>query len=351
MARMRLLPVVVSILLLWGAATACHGENQYSGKRWGFSQLTATPASHIAWSPEGKYLYFTIIGNDTTYLYRIKDVWKIIKGKTLPGNIRPEKVIEVKGRVKDFSISQSRMSMAYSVPEGAEYGGLYVANLVTLETKRIAQGRGPLWSPRDDGRILYYFMGKKGLFGIALINPDGSDMRILSELGDQRPIWSPDGSQIAFLSSRGFSQGTTGYCNIYLMSLNPFSTKQVTHDQNSYQKSLQWAPRGKKILFESYKGVELVDTGNFARTVVVSRGDFFSSHSFEPFFSPDAQWAFFRRETGMGIIGIYTKEEVTVEGSVPWEHVTLAPDGKKVVFSVSQEGKRRGIWVVEAFDR
>ena len=58
--------------------------------------------------------------------------------------------------------------------------------------------RGARWSP--DGRVLAYEVWGQG---IMLINPDGSGKRVLfaPEPGEAfgQPIWSPDGSRIAFL--------------------------------------------------------------------------------------------------------------------------------------------------------
>ncbi len=341
--------VRILILLILVFSFTCVGaraEDLYLGKRWGFSLLTKTPVNHIVWSSDARYMFFTITGDDMSYIYRLKDVWKIIKGKTLPGDIRPERIIEVKGRIQDFSASPDRMSATYSISEGGEHAGLYVANLAACQTKRIADGKGAQWSP-NGRRILFYFMGKKGNFGIALINPDGTALRILSELGDWGPCWSPDGNNIAFLSSRGFSPGTTGYSNIYIMRLNPAGITQITHDTNSLQKNLQWAPKGKKLVFENYQGVEIIDVTNFRRKTIISRSDYFTSHRFLPFFSPDGRWIFFRKEKGMGLYEIYTQEEINLEGSIIWESLTLSPDGKKVAFSVFS-GNKRGLWVVEA---
>jgi len=338
--------LILLILLFSYACTAVGAEDLYLGKRWGFSLLTKTPVHYIVWSADGKYMFFAIAGDDMSYIYRLKDVWKIIKGKTLPGDIRPERIIDVKGRIQDFSASPDRMSATYSISEGGEHAGLYVANLAACQTKRIADGKGARWSP-DGTKILFYFMGKKGNLGIATIKPDGTGLRILSELGDWGPEWSPDGNNIAFLSSRGFSTGTTGYSNIYIRRLNPAGITQVTHDKNSLQKNLEWAPKGKKLVFESYNGVEIIDVTTMKRKRIISRSDYFTSHRFLPFFSPDGRWIFYRKEKGMGLYEIYTQEEINLEGSIIWESITLSPDGKKVAFSVFG-GSKKGLWVVEA---
>jgi len=339
-------PVLLVLMNLLYCGAPAEAQDLYLGKRWGFSQLTATPINQICWSPDNRYLFFTLAGDETSYIYRIKDVWKILKGKTLPADIRVERVMEIKGKVQDIDFSPDRMMAAYSISEGGDMAGLYVANLATLTTRRIAQGKGPRWAPMGN-RILYYFMGRRNLFGIALINPDGTGLRILSELGDRAPVWNTDGGTFAFMSSRDFAKGTRDLSNIYTMRLNPAATTQITHEKNSYQKNLAWEPKGKKLVFESYQGIEMVDTGTLRKKLIISRSDYFTSHVFLPFFSPDGRWLVFRKEKGMGLYQLYTQEEVTVEGSIVWDHISMSPDGRKFAFSV-QSGVKRGLWVVEA---
>ena len=323
-------------------------QDLYMGKRWGFSQLTATPVDHVAWSPDGKYIFFTIVGDQKTYIYRIRDIWKIVKGKTLPGDLKVDRIMEVQGRITDFSFAHGRMAAAYSIPEGT-FSGLYIANMATCETKKVAEGKMPRWDPFDR-KVLFYYRSNNGVYGLAQINIDGSNRETLSESSDWGGEWSADGKMIAFLSSRGFSAGTTNLSNIFVKYFNPPSIKQVSHDVNSYQKNLSWSPRGKRLVFETFNGVEVIDITNFQRKLVIPRGDYFTSHEFTPFFSPDGRWIFYRREMGVGIYQIYTQEEVTVEGSIPWDHFALSPDGRKLCFSVSKKRPRRGLWVVEAFD-
>lgn len=344
------LMLLLSMMLLVQSLSA---QELYMGKRWGFSQMTATPGSHIAWSPDGKYLFFTVAGDDMTYIYRIKDVWKIIKGRTLPGDIKPDRIMQVQGRITDFCFAHGRMAAAYSIPEGT-FSGLYIADMATGETKKIADGRTPRWDPLDK-KILFNYRSKNNVYGIAQINIDGSNRETITESGDWGAEWSPDGKMIAYLSSRGFAAGVTNLSNIFVQFFTPPSIKQISHDKNSLQKNISWSPRGKKVVFETYNGVEIIDINNLERKLVIPRGDFYTSHEFQPFFSPDGRWLYYRRENGLGLYQLYTQEEVSIEGTVPWDHLSLSPDGRKVSFSVTQRGPRkdmslRGLWVIEAFD-
>ncbi len=322
-------------------------ENNYAGKRWGFSHLVATSATDFAWSQDGRHLCFRVVENDFSYIYKIRDVWKVVSGKTMPGKLKLDLMYQIKSPVSDFVFSPNLMQAAYCISEGGGYS-LYVVNFSANKSKRLTYGMAPKWSPKGD-KLAFYFMGAKKLYGIATINPDGTNLKILSELGDWGPVWSPDGKSIAFLSARNYNKGTTDYSNIYVIRQEPYSIMQVTRDKNVFQKNLSWSPIGKKIVYETFRGVELVDTASMSRKLLVSKGDYPASHVFSPFFSPDARWVFYRNEKGMGIYQHNTQEEVVIGGSSPWFSPVLDPSGIKIVFSVSA-AKEKGIWVVEAFN-
>ena len=321
--------------------------NNYSGKRWGFSQLVSTNANDFVWSSDGRILCFRVVQNDISYIYKMRDVWKVVGGQTLPGKLKIDLLYQIKAPVRDFVFSPNLTQAAYCLSEGGGYA-LYVANLSTGISKRLTFGMGPQWSPKGD-KLVFYFMGSRKLYGIATINPDGNNLKILSELGDWGPVWSPDGKSIAFLSARGYNTGTTDYSNIYVIRTEPYSVMQLTRDKNIFHKNLRWSPIGKKLVYETFRGIELADTVNLKQQLLVSKSDYPSKHIFTPYFSPDARWIFYRKEKGLGIYQYNTQEEVVIAGSSPWIDPVLDPSGIKIVFSVTQD-EGRGIWVVEGFN-
>lgn len=335
------------IFLVFADSAYC-AENKYSGKRWGFSHMLATPASDFAWSRDGKHLSFRAEINDVSYIYRIRDVWKVIKGQTVPGKLKLDLLFTINAPVKFFKFAPDMTKAAYSVSEGGGYS-MYVVTFGLKKTRRLTYGMAPDWSPKSD-RIVFYFMSSKGRYGIAVINPDGSGFKILSERGDWDPIWSPDGKSISFLSSRDYAGNTTEYSNIYIMTLSPKSIMQVTRDKNIFQKNIEWSPVGKKLVYETFRGVEIVDIPTRKRKLIVNAGDYPIGHAFKPTFSPDGRWIFYRKERGMGIFQHNTQEEVVIGGSNAWWGPVLGPQGEKIVFSVFGSGQQAGIWVVEAFN-
>ena len=102
------------------------------------------------------------------------------------------------------------------------------------------------WSP-DGQWIAFSFTGADGESpGIFTRNPDGVNIRALTDTEDYEAIWSPDGNRIAFVSMRD------GNSEIYVMdAMGPDAgvTRLTTNTSPDYSPS--WSPDGKKITFVS----------------------------------------------------------------------------------------------------
>lgn len=333
-------------------------DNTYSGKRWGYSHMTLTKATDLAWSKDGYFIYYRTVADDGSTICRLRDKWKNIrkqdnsgnmKLETVPGDLRIETLYKINAPVKYFVFSPDTTKAAYCIPEGGGYA-LYILNLATKETRRLTYGMAPSWSPKSD-KIAFYFKGSNGRYGIGIINPDGNNFKVLSALDDWSPVWSPDGKSIAFLSARDYvTKGTMDYSNIFVIKLEPYSITQITREKNTWQKNLSWSPIGKKIVYQSSKGVEIADVPPKSIKLVESADKYRLDHAFKPVFSPDGRWIFFRREKGMGLVQHNTFQGAPIEGSAPWWSPAVDSTGKKIVFNLWSESSKAGIWVVEAFD-
>src|SRR5690625_5473025 len=69
----------------------------------------------------------------------------------------------------------------------------------------------PVWSP--DGSQFAFITNRNGVFDIYLMDHDGSNQRVLvrSPAIDIGPVWSPDGEKILFSSNR------SGAYNLYVI--------------------------------------------------------------------------------------------------------------------------------------
>ncbi len=140
-------------------------------------------------------------------------------------------------------------------------------------------GHSPVWSP--DGRKIAFvarcaFDGKDTFVNnenIWVMNSDGSSLKAITKLiqaYSEEPAWSPDGSKIAFRSSRaldGSDADESHYIdNIWLMKADgsqpvpltkitlrnkPHTGHKLGYDGQSLNQDLAWSPDGRMIAFTS----------------------------------------------------------------------------------------------------
>lgn len=139
-------------------------------------------------------------------------------------------------------------------------------------------GHSPVWSP--EGRKIAFvaqcaFDGKDSFFNngnIWVMNSDGSGLKPITKLTNawsEEPTWSPDGSKIAFRSSRALDRSDAdesyGIDNIWLMNADgsrPIPLTKITlrdkphtshkfGDGESFNQDLAWSPDGRMIAFAS----------------------------------------------------------------------------------------------------
>ena len=83
---------------------------------------------------------------------------------------------------------------------------------------------------------------------------------------DIHPAWSPDGSSIAFSSSR------TGNYEIFVVDVESGALKQLTRDIGDDRRP-DWAPDGSRIVFQSMRPREMADYGGDTANLFVMNAD------------------------------------------------------------------------------
>ena len=139
----------------------------------------------------------------------------------------------------------------FSRREGDRRPRIYMASVggAVWELKAGGQpifGEYPTWSA--DGRIVYRSTAPQT--GIAIMNNDGSGYRMVAGDGSATaPAVSPDGSTIAFMSTRG---GSWDICTI---GVNGDGLAKVTVDPAD-DGLPTWSPDGRSLAFVSTRGGE-----------------------------------------------------------------------------------------------
>jgi TolB protein len=198
---------------------------------------------------------------------------------------------------------------------------------------------------------------------IYLRAPDGTVQRLTdNEVGDYGAVWSPDGEQLAFVRG-GTEAGGDG---IWVMDADGGDQRQLTDPGVSedgvpaFDMAPAWSPDGSRIAFASTRdGAEpeiyVMDADGSDQVRLTSTAPYVTDHA--PTFSPDGRYiAFSSSRVGDSNHEIYrmradgsdvrrlTRTADGIDDSAP----EYSPDGSRILFSSTRGGAAHDLYTMKA---
>ena len=205
------------------------------------------------------------------------------------------------------------------------------------------------WPPLSEsgGGAIAFTSERGGYPGIAIMNADGSDQRLLTNDFDAHPDWSPDGKLIAFSTSR------SNLNEIFTVDVASNSLRRLTNTERS-PSAPDWSPDGERFVLvynPTHPGINyelyLMSAGgkNF-----IALTDSVAYRSYAgPDWSPDGERIVFSVGGGgtqfQGAYNIYLMDsdgsdvqQLTFSEDYDDRFPAWSPDGTKIAFETRRDG-------------
>ncbi|MDE0131266.1 MAG: hypothetical protein OXQ32_03250, partial [bacterium] len=199
-------------------------------------------------------------------------------------------------------------------------------------------GSNPVWSP-DGTRIAYESIGSidQSFFTtIFTVNADGTNPEQLGSMPAlaRKPVWSPDGSKIAYQTDA--SDITVDGDGIFVMNADGTDAVQITDESDS---GPFWSPDSTRVAYSREGEGVFVSDANGANTIQLTHDeeslDFWYQNVIS--WSPDGGKIAYARSTGFNKGGIVV---MNADGTQQTQLTNLAetdptwsPDGTRIVFN------------------
>jgi TolB protein len=218
-------------------------------------QLTTAPSA-VAWLSDSRSVVYSMAGS----------LWR----QTLASNIA-EQLTDGPGYDYQPDCSRDGRWVVYTKydHDALELWALDLSNRATGQlTRGDAVNVEPRFSP-DGKRLAFVSTQHNGHFHIFIANFDNGELKNVRQLTAENrstlpryyysafdheisPAWSPDGSEIVFISNRGHIYGTGG---LWRMKAQPGAeAREIHYEETEWKARPEFSPDGKRIVYASYVG-------------------------------------------------------------------------------------------------
>lgn len=131
---------------------------------------------------------------------------------------------------------------------------------------------------------IVFSTGRDGIYQIYVMDDNGRNIRSISDnlYSDWRPIWSPNGRQIAFIRDTTPNDIRTRP-DIFIMNADGSNAKQISDEYGSVT-DMRYSPDGRKLLYHSWMiGLYITDIDTLETDVIIS------NHVYHCDWSPDGK--------------------------------------------------------------
>jgi TolB protein len=256
----------ISLLILLMTSLPLHGQREpvlkqidlphpYYFREMYLPQLTTGPSS-VAWSPDSRSLVYSMAGS----------LWKQKLDSTVA-----EQLTAGPGYDYEPDCSPDGRWVVYSsyAKDAIE---LWAINLETRQSRQLTSGGAVNLEPRfspDGKRIAFVSTSYQKHFHIFVAQFANGELNDLKRLtGETRselpryyysefdheisPAWSPDGTELVFVSNRGHIYGTGGF---WRMKAEPGAVaREIHYEETAWKARPDFSPDGKRIVYASYLG-------------------------------------------------------------------------------------------------